>query len=130
MSYGSVRAVFLDAGHTLLYTDPPVELVYREAFARHGVDATLDAVHEALHETWQDVATRHREGEERWGGHEGEPGFWRQFVTTVYARLGGAELPRALLKELVDHFQKEQHWRVYDDVVEVLVELRKRGYKL
>src|SRR5689334_22382224 len=114
MTYSGVRAVFLDAGHTLLYTDPPVENVYREAFERHGLRASAEDVHDALHATWKDVAARHQAGEERWGAGDpdGEAAFWRKFVATVFERLGGGTLPPALLKELVAHFQAEKHWRV------------------
>ena len=59
--------VFLDAGDTLLRAEPPVEHVYREAFARHGVAVEEEAVHAAAHATWRDVATARERGEERLG---------------------------------------------------------------
>src|ERR1019366_6685940 len=92
-----IEAVFLDAGDTLLAADPPVYNVYRDAFAAHGVEVDVEAVHRAVHETWREVHAAHDRGEERWGGPGGEAGFWRRFVAAVYARVGGGEMPDPLL---------------------------------
>src|SRR5512143_241939 len=110
-----IRAAFLDAGDTLLRADPPVEEVYREAFARHGVSAEAEDVHAAVHATWRDVAAARERGEERWGAAGGETGFWRRFVGAVFGRVGGGGMPEPLLAELVTHFGAESHWAVYPE---------------
>ncbi len=125
-----VRAVLLDAGDTLLRADPPVESVYRESFARHGVDATHEDVHRAVHSTWRDVDAARERGEERWGGADGEAGFWRRFVGTVFARVGGGALPEPLLAGLVAHFREERHWALYPETLPVLGALRAEGLRL
>lgn len=124
------RAVFLDAGLTLLHPDPPVERVYAEAFAEHGVEASVEDVHRALHTTWRAVAERQARGEERWGGPGGEAGFWRRFVETIFATLGGGEMPGPLLARLVAHFQSERHWALFPEVNDVLESLSARGLRL
>ncbi|HEX7528076.1 MAG TPA: HAD-IA family hydrolase [Thermoanaerobaculia bacterium] len=126
----NIRAVFFDAGQTLLEADPPVEEVYREAFATHGVEANLEAVHRAVDETWREVGARRERGEERWGGLEGEAGFWRRFVGEVFGRAGGEGLPEPLLRGLVAHFREERHWKVYPETREVLSALRGAGMTL
>ena len=126
----NIRAVFFDAGQTLLEADPPVEKVYREAFATHGVEADLEAVHRAVHATWREVEARRQRGEERWGGLEGEAGFWRRFVEGVFGRTGGKGLPEPLLNGLVAHFREDKHWRVYAETREVLSALRGAGMTL
>jgi putative hydrolase of the HAD superfamily len=125
-----IRAVFFDAGQTLLEADPPVEEVYREAFATHGVETDLEAVHHAVHATWREVAARRERGEERWGGLEGEAGFWRRFVEEVFGRSGGKGLPEPLLRGLVAHFREDRHWKVYPETREVLSALRDAGMTL
>jgi putative hydrolase of the HAD superfamily len=125
-----IRAVFLDAGDTLLRADPPVEEVYREAFARTGVHADAEGVHAAVHATWRDVDAARENGEGRWGGAGGEAGFWRRFVGTVYARVGGGPMPEPLLAGLVAHFGAERHWAVYPETHAVLAALRKAGLRL
>ena len=126
----NIRAVFLDAGDTLLRADPPVTRVYREAFSRHGVAATEDEVHTAVHATWRDVDLARERGEERWGSLGGEAGFWRRFVGTVFARVGGGPMPEALLGELVAHFAAERHWALYPETLSVLATLRAAGLRL
>ena len=125
-----IRGVFFDAGQTLLEADPPVEEVYREAFATHGVEADLDAVHHAVRATWREVAARRERGEERWGGPEGETGFWRRFVEEVFGRSGGTGLPEPLLRGLVEHFREDKHWKVYPEARGVLSALRGAGMTL
>jgi len=125
-----VRAVFFDAGDTLLRADPPVTRAYREAFVRYGVDVTEDEVHAAVHRTWRDVDAARERGEERWGAAGGEAGFWRRFVGTVFARVGGGALPEELLAGLVAHFADERHWVLYPETASVLSDLRAAGLKL
>jgi putative hydrolase of the HAD superfamily len=122
--------VFLDAGQTLLEADPPVESVYCEAFAAHGVGASVKDVRHAIHATWTEVGELRLRGEERWGNGGGEAGFWRRFVSRIYERVGGAALPEALLHGLVAHFRDERHWRLYPEVRDVLPALRERGLRL
>src|SRR5262245_11327062 len=111
-----IRAVFFDAGQTLLDADPPVHHVYADAFARHGHTAEAEDVREAVDATWEDVASRRAAGLEPWVGVDAERSFWRRFVSAVYARVGGGELPPRVLKDLVLHFAEERHWTVYADV--------------
>jgi putative hydrolase of the HAD superfamily len=126
----AIRAVFLDAGLTLVHPDPPIERVYGEAFARYGLTAGPDTVRRAVGTTWLEVNERGVAGEERWRGEGGETGFWRRFVATVYGRCGGSEMPEALLAELVAHFQDEAHWKVYEEAPAALAALRAKGYAL
>jgi len=125
-----VRAVFFDAGQTLLDADPPVEAVYRDAFEAWGVTAAAGEVQRAVHETWRDVAARRARGDEGWSIGGGEASFWRRFVAEVFARVGGGALPDAMLADLVRHFRKAAHWRVYAEVPAVLAALRTEGLKL
>ena len=125
-----VRAVFFDAGQTLLDADPPVVKVYRDAFAAWGVTAPEESVHDAVHGTWREVASRRARGEEEWSIGGGEAHFWRRFVAEVFERVGGGALPDALLAGLVRHFRKAAHWRVYAEVPGVLAALRAGGIRL
>jgi putative hydrolase of the HAD superfamily len=125
-----IEAVFLDAGDTLLAADPPVDHVYRDAFATHGVEADVEAVHRAVRATWREVDEARERGEERWGGPGGEAGFWRRFVAAVYARVGGGEMPDPLLAGLIAHFRQELNWTLYPEVPSALAALRAMDLKL
>lgn len=107
-----------------------MEAVYGGAFRRRGVPAPDGEVRDALHATWALVAARQAEGAARWGGDEGERGFWRRFVQEVFTRVGGGALPEELLEELVVHFARPESWTLYPEVLEVLEALRASGLKL
>jgi len=125
-----IRAVFFDAGQTLLDADPPVDAVYQNTFAEFGVHASVETVRTAVQETWREVAERRARGEALWAIGAGETTFWRRFVAEVFARAGGGDLPDELLAGLVRHFRKAAHWRVYPEVPEVLETLRREGFVL
>jgi putative hydrolase of the HAD superfamily len=126
-----IRAVSFDAGQTLVHPEPPVESVYREAFARHGLRVYEAEVLKAVHATWTDVNARQAEGApDRWRGDGGEHGFWKRFVSEVWSGCGGAEVPDALLTELVAHFSDDSHWAVYEDARAVIPELKAKGLTL
>lgn len=87
-------------------------------------------MHRAVHATWREVDARRERGEERWGGLEGEAGFWRRFVEEVFGRAGGKGLPEPLLRGLIAHFREDKHWKVYPETREVLSALRGAGMTL
>lgn len=84
----------------------------------------------ALGATWAEVAEGFLAGRERWGGPDGETGFWRRFVSAVFRRAGGGDLPDGLLEELVEHFADERHWAVFPEVERTLLHLRDLGYRI
>ena len=47
-----VRAVFFDAGGTLLYPHPSVGEVYARVAAEHGVKARPDLLNQIFHAVW------------------------------------------------------------------------------
>lgn len=130
MTGARIRAVFFDAGQTLLDADPPVDAVYRNTFAEFGLAASVETVRAAVHDTWREVAERRARGDALWAIGAGEAVFWRRFVAEVFARAGGGELPDELLAGLVRHFRNAAHWRVYPEVAEVLTTLRREGLTL
>lgn len=121
-----LKAVFFDAGQTLVHPDPPVEVVYASAFAAFDVNASVVEVGRAFRVAWREVVASRQRGDGRW---DGEDVFWRRFVQLVYQQVGGGALPDACLERLVAHFQDERHWAVYPEVREVLSELRSRGLR-
>lgn len=120
-----VRSVFFDAGATLLYPDPPVEVVYGRIFAEDGARFTAAELRDALTTTWIEIQ-REKPGD-RYGGVRGEPAFWRDFLGRVRSLLDGGPLSDTAFAELARHFRDPAVWAVYPDVLptlEALVERR------
>lgn len=116
-----IRAVFFDAGATLLYPDPPVEEVYARTFAEDGARFSAACLGEALSETWRQVQSE-RPGD-RYGGVRGEPRFWREFLTRVRGHLDGGIVSDAAFEQLARHFRTPESWVVYPDVLPTLAQL-------
>ncbi|MEP6993534.1 MAG: HAD-IA family hydrolase [Acidobacteriota bacterium] len=123
-----MRAVFFDAGATLLDPDPPVEEVYARAFSGDGARFSSAQLGDALAATWGEV--RSEKPGDRYGGVRGEPEFWKDFLGRVRRRLDGGRVSDQAFAMLARHFRDPASWRVYADVVPVLEELLQRGLAL
>jgi putative hydrolase of the HAD superfamily len=126
----SVRAVFFDAGHTLLYPDPPVCEVYaREAaaFGARGVDAAR--LTPLFHEEFQAFMRGYVMPE---ASDEQDRAMWRAITGRLYGRVPEfACFPfEPWFERLHDIFGHASLWRLYEDVRPALASLRARGVRL
>jgi putative hydrolase of the HAD superfamily len=123
-----IRAVFFDAGATLLYPDPPVEEVYARIFADDGVRFSPAELRDALTTVWIEIQ-REKPGD-RYGGVRGEPAFWRDFLGRVRRLLDGGPLSEEAFARLAQHFREPAVWAVYPDVFPTLDALAADGMPL
>ena len=126
----SVRAVFFDAGATLLHPDPPVEEVYARVFSEDGARFGAEDLRDALAATWAAVQSEEKSGADRYGGVRGEAEFWRAFLTRVRGLLDGGVVSPAAFERLAVHFRSREAWRVYPDVFPILEHLTAAGVAL
>ena len=139
------KAVFFDAGHTLLYAHPDLGTVYAEATAAFGVRLAP----ERYAETFVPVFRAFVESDRiRWsnGGHvptklysststasdAQDVAMWRDITRRIYDRLPPlAGIPfDAWFDALYGRFGSPEVWRFYDDVEASLRLLRSRGLKI
>ena len=123
-----IRAVLFDAGATLVHPDPPVEAVYAREFAADGARFSDEDLYRALSRAWRELQAA--PATNRYGGVRGEPEFWKTFLGRVRSFLDGGEVSAAAFARLAEHFRSPGAWRIYDDVVATLEELRRRDLKL
>ncbi len=119
----TVRAVFLDAGHTILAGKPSWFDVWAEALAEF--DVTLDR--EAL----QRAYARATDAFSHVPANEFTEETWRQFLQEM---VGNLQLP-GREKQIADHMhrllsQVRPQYAPYPEVPEVLAELRRKGLRL
>ena len=123
-----IRAVFFDAGATLLHPSPPVEEVYAREFSTGGARFSDEEISRALTRAWEEV---HAQGPgDRYDGVRGEPEFWRTFLGRVRGHLDGGTVPPEAFARLSAHFRDPISWRIYDDVLGALDALEARGLLL
>ena len=125
-----IRAVFLDAGHTLVYAHPEMGAIYSGVTAGFGPTVPPDRFREVFVPVFKGAVKRYAsEGE---ASDEQDRAMWRTITREIYDHLDELkylEFDR-WFEGLYDHFGKAESLRMYDDVEPTLRELRKWGVKL
>jgi len=123
-----IRAVFFDAGATLIHPDPPVEEVYAREFSGGEVRFSSEELTRALTRAWEEVHAN--PSPDRYGGVRGEPEFWKTFLKRVRGHLDGGDVSAEVFARLAAHFGDPSSWRIYEDVPATLQALEDAGYAL
>ncbi len=124
----SYKAVFFDAGGTLLHPYPSVGEVYAEVSSRYGCKAGAAQLEHLFRQHWlkrdglADMASHNNEKIERT--------WWKNLVREVFEEAGGVNDFDAFFNELYDLFARPEVWRLYPDVKEILAHLKKQGKKI
>ena len=126
MPTARLQLVLFDVGSTLVDPHPSARELVLQTLVAHGLDVTTDRLAVAEPAAWQSVADRlpfHRYGQDE------SREFWDAFYQALLSSLEVEAAP-ALRSALYHEFQRIENWRLYPDAVEVLQELRARGYQL
>ena len=123
-----IRAVFFDAGATLVHPSPPVEEIYARELAADGAVFTREELDAALTRAWEEV---HAEtAADRYGGVRGEAAFWQAFLNRVRGSLDGGVVSGDCFARLARHFRSPSAWALYPDVLDTLDALERRSLPL
>lgn len=115
-----VDIIFLDAGGTIIYPDPPIGEAYA-AFAKgHGIDADPARL---------DAGFRRAFAARKLDGSPQGRDWWRETVRETFRPYGEGNDFEGLFTELYDHFASGAAWRPFDDAAETIETLRGRGYR-
>jgi putative hydrolase of the HAD superfamily len=125
-----ISTVLLDAGNTLLFATPPVDVRYAEAGQRHGVEVTPAQIKTVYEPLWRQFKGQRAQTLFRTTPAKTRD-FWRMFVAAIFApwrdRIDDFE---AMFNELYDGFAASSAWRLVDDVEPSLDRLRRHGLRL
>jgi putative hydrolase of the HAD superfamily len=122
------KVIFFDAGGTLFRPFPSVGAVYAATAARHGITVDPEHVEKAFHDHWH-----LRNGMTTLAGLTSEKierEWWHNLVRDVFKNLGAFDDFDLFFQELYDLFARAECWRLFDDTVPVLEEVKKRGYRM
>jgi putative hydrolase of the HAD superfamily len=130
MERDKVRAVFFDAGYTLLCMDPPQETLFLHVCGDLGVAIDRDKVAGAVERANAMLAPRTPAHEPAPYSRKRVDAFWIDYHRVVLS--GCAEDPAATgaADAVYRRFSALLGWRIYDDVRPLLGELRLRNIKL
>jgi putative hydrolase of the HAD superfamily len=127
------RAVFFDAGHTLLHAHPSIGEIYAHEAAALGVPVDPTVLGVAFAQVFADnEKTLAAASIGAVASDEQDAAMWRSIVHRVHAHLPALrELDAdAWYRKLYERFGESELWRLYPDVEPALAALRKRGLKI
>ena len=124
------KAVFFDAGHTLLYAHPDIGTVYADATATFGLRLAPARFAETFVPVFKETTRIYSQTST--ASDPQDVAMWRDITRRIYDRLpalAGISFD-AWFEVLYRRFGEPEVWRFYDDVEAVLSDLRKRGLKI
>lgn len=126
-----ISAVTLDAGNTLLHSDPSPAAIYAEQLSRFGPAVTPAEVGPVFQEAWTEMQRLTAPGTDRYGSVAGgEKAWWGAFVRKVLDTLEHPAPWRPLLDDLFEAFSQPSIWKTYSDTLPALREIRDQGVRL
>ncbi|TPX33159.1 hypothetical protein SmJEL517_g03839 [Synchytrium microbalum] len=121
-----IRFVTFDAFNTLWkLKEPPGKVYGRIANSKYGCNVDLERSAQAFVPSYKTVSSQYPNfGYRSISGYE----FWEKIITSTL-NAGGLDKPpsKALINELYDHFATSAPYKLYQDVVPCLVELKSSG---
>lgn len=124
------KAVFFDAGNTLLRPFPSVEHVCTEVFARNGYCVDIDSLKEAIAVGNRYYEERYWQDDTFWRSEKEAASLWVDLYTLVAKEVGVNGDRRRLAKEIYDEFGSHHCWGLFPDVEPTLKELHSFGIKV
>ncbi|MEJ5186186.1 MAG: HAD family hydrolase [Candidatus Geothermincolales bacterium] len=122
----SIKAVFFDAGNTLLKPHPSVEEVCRDLLLLRGHDIPLEDISRALDLSDQYYEDVYWKDDTFWASEDRTAEVWTEMYALAMRHLG---LPDAegLGRLLYEEFGRGDRWALYPDVMPTVELLHSRG---
>lgn len=125
-----MKAIFFDAGNTLLHPHPSVADVCRSVLTANGYTFDPGRIEGELHHA-EDVYERAYQTDDTfWTSEDRASGVWSQMYATVLRELGLDGQAERLGRQIYDEFGDARWWATYPDVVPGLRRLKARGLML
>lgn len=126
-----IKAVFFDAGNTLIEPVRPPALIYREVFQTCGLDVSEGDITRVFRETWDSFNAMFDDGRDKFAYYPGgEKVFWREYVSRVMRALGPVRDFDRCFEELYAVFRDPETWRPYPEVIPTLRKLMEKDVPL
>lgn len=123
------RAVFFDAGGTLLRPEPSQQDVTAAVLAEAGMSVDHARLGDAIRRVNDAVFGAHGRSTPRWASEAQVRAVWLEYYQSLFARLDLA-WDDVLGGKIYDRFGLASSWALYDDVLPTVQALAERGVAL
>ncbi|MBI3967099.1 MAG: HAD-IA family hydrolase [Chloroflexi bacterium] len=130
LDFMTLRAVFLDAGYTLLYPHPSVEYVCALVCRREGHEIEAEALKRAMPPMERFIAEQKGENAHIWSAEHTVRGFWEEYYRRMLWAAGFDGVAPRLAKLMYDEFGSADYWKPFAEVEDVLKALHAMGLKV
>lgn len=127
--HNGIRAVFFDAGNTLLLPHPSVEEVCAEVLAGHGYHPSTTDLQRGLDRAERYYEERYWSDDTFWASETEAAAMWSEMYALVMEEVGVEAFP-ALGRQLYDEFGRGDRWALYPDVIPAICELHDMGMRM
>jgi len=126
-----IKAVFFDAGNTLLLPHPSVEEVCAQVMAARGYRFSLPDLRRGLESAERYYEERYWSDDTFWASEEEAAAMWSEMYALAVAEAGvDEEDSRRLGRALYDEFGRGDRWALYPDVLPAMERLREMGMRM
>jgi putative hydrolase of the HAD superfamily len=130
--YSHIKAIFFDAGFTLIHPQPVPSHV-AEIAAQHGISADVERMSEARQHGEVFFRTRLSADADIWASDEKVRKFWDGYYTMLLEH-GADNLPAEkvalALEAIYELYDTHLGWQLYPEVLTTLDALKRRGYTI
>ncbi len=128
----SIRAVFFDAGETLVAPHPSFHELFARVMRREGLDVSGAEAERALQAGIPSIVeVLERTGNDTWStSREVSRQFWRSIYSTAFDELGIDDSHGRLFEALYQRFRQHDSYRLFPDALPALYGLREAGLVL
>lgn len=125
-----IRAVFFDAGHTLLHAHPSVGEIYSQETAKLGIGVSGAEFTRVFVPVFREFVREYAAQQK--ASDELDRAMWEEIGRRVYERIPALRRLdfRLWFETIHRRFGDSDVWRFFPDAVPTLAELRRRGYRL
>jgi putative hydrolase of the HAD superfamily len=126
-----IRVISFDVGFTLIYTEPPVGIVYAKIARRFGYHLNGEEVHSRFRETWKTKSLRDQKEKIKAFANEEQAYQWWKGI--VRESLGDSVNPKDvddIFRVCFQEYAKGDYWRLYPEVLQTLTTIHSKGFRL
>ncbi len=127
----SIRAVFLDAGLTLIYSELSLSEQCFVVGREHDLPVNMEDMEGAIQRAAAHLHHAHRSNPDLWSSDALVNRLWIDYYTAIYRETGvqaSADLLERCAVEIYRQFLGPGAWTLYPDVLPMLRQLREGGY--